>query len=298
MNKLRRMMIFKGVVESGSLTKAADKLSLSKSVISQHLKKLEEEIGAPLLYRNTRSQSLTNVGKDFYTYCLEISHLSELAWEKARAKQSEISGQLTVTASYALMQTIVAPALCKLIKAHSKIRLNLINEDRPLNLVERGIDLAVRVGKSADVEQSQQHIGSFRDVLYKAKDSEFDVGTAPYIANSWEGKVANYQFMHTTQNIVKPLSFRAHHKTNSVSDTIRLIESGLGIGLVPEIIAFDNHKLERVDPDFELEKVEIFCIHKGSIDVPATIQIAQRAIKSYMDAHQFVLKSAAMYSCT
>ncbi|MCG9761793.1 MULTISPECIES: LysR family transcriptional regulator [Pseudoalteromonas] len=298
MNKLRRMMIFKGVVESGSLTKAADKLSLSKSVISQHLKKLEEEIGAPLLYRNTRSQSLTNVGKDFYTYCLEISHLSELAWEKARAKQSEISGQLTVTASYALMQTIVAPALCKLIKAHSKIRLNLINEDRPLNLVERGIDLAVRVGKSADVEQSQQYIGSFRDVLYKAKDSEFDVGTAPYIANSWEGKVANYQFMHTTQNIVKPLSFRAHHKTNSVSDTIRLIESGLGIGLVPEIIAFDNHKLERVDPDFELEKVEIFCIHKGSIDVPATIQIAQRAIKSYMDAHQFVLKSAAMYSCT
>ncbi|PAY03291.1 transcriptional regulator [Pseudoalteromonas sp. HM-SA03] len=295
MNKLRRMMIFKGVVESGSLTKAAEKLSLSKSVISQHLKKLEEEIGTPLLYRNTRSQSLTNVGKDFYAYCLEISQLSELAWEKARSKQSVLAGQLTVTTSYALMQTIVAPALCKLIKTHPKIRLNLINEDRHLNLVERGIDLAVRVGKSTDLEQSQQYIGSFRDVLYKAKDSEFNDTTAPYIANSWESKVTNYEFIHTTQNIVKPLSFKAHHKTNSISDTIGLIESGLGIGLVPEIIAFNNHNLERVDPEFELEKVGVFCIHKGSTDVPATIRIAQSAIKSYMDAHQFVLKNAAMH---
>ncbi|MEJ6474669.1 LysR family transcriptional regulator [Pseudoalteromonas piscicida] len=292
MNKLRRMMIFKGVVESGSLTKAAEKLSLSKSVISQHLKKLEEEIGTPLLYRNTRSQSLTNVGKDFYAYCLKISQLSEVAWEKARSKQSELSGRLTVTASYALMQTIVAPALCKLIQTHPKICLHLINEDKPLNMVARGIDIAVRVGKINETEQSQQYVGSFRDVLYKAKGSNFKASTAPYIANAWEAKVSHYDFYDVERQVKKSMSFRAHHKTNSVSDTIGLIENGLGIGLVPELIAFDNHKLERVVPEYELEKVDVYSVHKGSRDVPATIQIAQNAIKNYMDAHQFVLKHA------
>ncbi|WP_331386585.1 LysR family transcriptional regulator [Aliivibrio salmonicida] len=80
MNKLKQMTLFMTIVETGSITKAADKLELSKSVISQHLKQLENDLSVPLLKRTTRKQVLTTSGEHFYLQCCEMHQLAEKAW--------------------------------------------------------------------------------------------------------------------------------------------------------------------------------------------------------------------------
>jgi len=79
MSKLRQMTIFMHVVQLGSITKAAEKLSVSKSVVSQHLKQLETDLAVPLLIRTTRRQQLTASGERFYQQCCQMHELAEQA---------------------------------------------------------------------------------------------------------------------------------------------------------------------------------------------------------------------------
>lgn len=92
MNRLRQMAIFAHVVETGSVSAAADKLNVSKSVVSQHLKTLENELGMVLMKRTTRRQTLTDVGEQFYLKCKELNSIAESAWDIASDYQTEPQG--------------------------------------------------------------------------------------------------------------------------------------------------------------------------------------------------------------
>lgn len=94
MHKLRQMSIFAHIVEQGSVSAAALKLDLSKSVVSQHLKRLEEELGASLLKRTTRRQVLTPMGERFYLSCKDLNNLADSAWESAQSELEDLKGAL------------------------------------------------------------------------------------------------------------------------------------------------------------------------------------------------------------
>ena len=89
---LRHMLLFRTLVDAGTLTAAAEQLSLSKSVLSQHLKALEQALGVQLLQRTTRKQVLTPAGQEFYQRCADIEHLVDVAWQTARDSQQGLSG--------------------------------------------------------------------------------------------------------------------------------------------------------------------------------------------------------------
>lgn len=278
------MMIFKGIVESGSITNAAERLSLSKSAVSQQLKLLEEAIGAPLIYRNTRRQSLTPIGREFYHYCQEISNLSDDAWKKAKATQETIRGKLTVTSSFGLMDSIVAPALCKLFKEYPEIKLNFICDDKHLDLIEHGIDLAIRVGKSRDSNYTQQRLGSFKDILYKAKGSNFSLQDHVYISNSWEKKEEKYILTHKLSQHTLNVKFKEFHRTNTLTETVRLIESDFGVGIVPELFDISKVDIEELCPEYSLPDVNVFALHNCGSKASATIKLAKEAIVSFLDS--------------
>lgn len=150
MNRLRQMSIFAHIVEQGSVSTAADKLELSKSVVSQHLKMLEQELGITLLKRTTRRQSLTEIGEQFYQSCKNINLIADTAWDNTRQHQTEPSGRIRITAPHALMDTLIAPVIADLIKLYPKLRPELINDDQRLDFMQHDIDLAIRVGHSPD----------------------------------------------------------------------------------------------------------------------------------------------------
>ena len=126
MNRLRQMSIFAHIVEQGSVSAAANKLELSKSVLSQHLKALEQELGVVLIKRTTRRQMLTTAGEAFYQSCRDINNIASLAWEHAQEFQLEPIGRFRISAPTALMDILVTPVVAKLMKRYPKLKPELI----------------------------------------------------------------------------------------------------------------------------------------------------------------------------
>lgn len=273
MTRLRQMSIFAHIVEQGSVSAAADKLELSKSVVSQHLKTLEHELGVTLLKRTTRRQTLTELGEQFYLSCKNINTIADQAWDTTRQHQAEPAGRIRITAPHALMDTLVAPVIAELIKQYPKLRPELINDDQRLDFMQHDIDLAIRVGNSPDSTLKQKRIGQFRDVLCGNKAM---VGkpleTLPYIANSWQGQQYIHQFQATSGD-VPPFTSNATCMTNSFHSCLALICAGAGIGLIPDFyLARTSTEIVNLTPQWTLPTNTVFALTVFNTHPPIAVQ--------------------------
>lgn len=284
MNKLKQMTLFMTIVETGSITKAAEKLELSKSVISQHLKQLENELAIPLLKRTTRKQSLTASGEHFYLQCCEMHKLAEKAWSDILHQQESPQGKLSVTAPHALMNSIVIPALSSVFNTHKEVELNLIAHDGQLDLMQEEIDLAIRVGESKLSNLKQKRIGTIQDILCIAKTyPEFTIDSIealPYVANHWQSKQISHQLVNTTTKNACVINFIAAHQVNTVQNSLALIKNGFGIGLLPEFIYLQHQdELKKVLPTFEMKASNVYALHPFHGQVPISVRMAIDAIE-------------------
>ncbi|WP_260259643.1 LysR family transcriptional regulator [Vibrio intestinalis] len=274
MNRLRQMSIFAHIVEQGSVSAAADKLDLSKSVVSQHLKALEQQLGATLLKRTTRRQSLTELGEQFYASCKNINLVAEQAWQSAINQQSEPSGRIRITAPHALMDTLITPVIAELIQRYPKLRPELINDDQHLDFMAHDIDLAIRVGNSPDSNLKQKRIGHFRDILCGTAEMKGKpIEALPYIANAWQGK--QYPHLLTNQKgESRTFTSYATCMTNSFHSALALIKSGAGIGIIPDFCfaaQTDTQHLVNLTPNFHLPSNTVYALTSFTQAAPIAV---------------------------
>ncbi|MCW8327796.1 LysR family transcriptional regulator [Photobacterium sp. SDRW27] len=297
MNYLRHMAVFAKVVECGSISAAAESLSLSKSVISQHLKVLEQELGIMLLKRTTRRQTLTPAGTAFYEKCQQMNQLAQEAWEGARESQLTPTGAITITAPHALMGSIVAPAIGELVSVYPAIIPHLVADDGRIDIIEHGIDFAVRVGESPSSSYRQRRIGQFRDVLcgspgyisqldetlaYSADLSE-RLSQCDYVANVWQGKYVIHHLYH--QSKTEPITLMMHPTrfADSLPTTQALIEAGAGLGIVPEFIFHQREQaglLKEAVPGSYLAPTSVYAMHAFNNSMPLLVRLCIDAIES------------------
>lgn len=309
MKYLNNMAIFTLVVERGSISAAAEELSLSKSVVSQHLKNLEVELGVTLLQRTTRRQVLTPAGEGFFQRCQQITQLATEAWDEARESLTSPKGKISITAPHALISPIVAPAIGQLVAQYPDIHPTLTINDQRLDLIQHGIDLAIRVGESADSNYRQRKIGQFRDVLCASphyiqrylsdnKGSSLPVdstevsteaskvieisNTLPYVMNRWQGHKIRHQMTHTAGDKALDLSFNASCETDSIAGALALIEAGAGLGLIPDFIFQKyqkDNRLVSVLPDYHLPSIPVYAVHAYSQQAPMLVRICMDAVE-------------------
>jgi len=284
MNRLRQMSIFAHIVESGSISAAAEVLALSKSVVSQHLKSLESELGVTLLKRTTRRQTLTPAGTAFYHKCRLLNDVADEAWNDALTRQLTPQGSIRITAPHALMGTLIAPLIGELIIQYPGIQPELIANDGQLDLMEHEIDLAIRAGQSISSSVRQRRIGEFRDVLCRAPDLTGD-GTASgyrYIANHWQGRKIEHQLYDQDTGVTQTLSFIPHCRANSFHACLALLESGAGIGIVPDFIFRQlaaQGKLVEVMPGYQLPSANLYAMHPYQNNLPLVVQSCMQKIE-------------------
>ncbi|MCA9527226.1 MAG: LysR family transcriptional regulator, partial [Myxococcales bacterium] len=147
---LHRMAVFARVVDDGSFSGAARSLGIAKSAVSRHVGLLEQGLGVRLLNRTTRKLHLTEAGESFYQSCRLILDEAEEAVRRARDLQDEMIGTLNMTVPAAFGRRYVLPHLATLLEAHPRLDLRLHFQDAYLDLVARGIDLAIRIGQLPD----------------------------------------------------------------------------------------------------------------------------------------------------
>ncbi len=279
--QLRSMAVFAHIVEAGSITAAADKLDLSKSVISQHLKQLEENLGVALLKRTTRRQTLTVAGERFYSHCSALNQLVDSAWQEAQNSKKEPSGRVRITAPNALMTSLVAPAIGEVLQRYPTLEPELISSDKHLDLVADDIDLAIRVGQSGESQIKQRRIGTFRDCLcgHQSLLQNQQLSDLPYIANSWEVMPINYRLSNAQG---EEQAFQADVKTrvDSVHSAEALILGGSGIGLLPDFI-FKQHSsvLVEVYPGFTPAENNLYALYPYTSLLPLSVRICLGTIE-------------------
>ena len=159
MNKLQAMEVFVQVVDAGSFTRAADTLQLPKATVSTLVQGLEAALSAKLLHRTTRQVTVTTDGAAYYERCLRILSDVRDAEESVSRTRLSPSGRLRVDAPTGLSSEILVPALPNFFERYPDITLELGSSDRPVDLVEEGVDCAVRGGELYDTSLIARRVG-------------------------------------------------------------------------------------------------------------------------------------------
>ena len=174
MDRMSAMVVFSHVVETGSFSEAARQLGLSKSAVSKQVTALEERLGVQLLHRTTRKLSLTETGRGFYERCTQIVREVEEAERAVIHTQATPQGLLRVNAPMSFGQIALAPALSLFLSRHPELRVELVLDDRQVDVIEGGFDVTIRIAsRLSDSSLIARRIASTRIVV---------CGTADYLA--------------------------------------------------------------------------------------------------------------------
>jgi DNA-binding transcriptional LysR family regulator len=156
---LNRLVVFAAVVEAGSLTAAADRLGIAKTMVSTHMQRLEAEVGASLLVRTTRRVSVTEAGSAFYEASRHILNTAEDAISALDQDSGALRGTLRVATPIDYGASVIAPALVAMRQTHPELKVELVSADRLVDLVAEGVDVAIRLGRLADSSHRAVQIG-------------------------------------------------------------------------------------------------------------------------------------------
>ena len=165
MDALADVAVFVRVVERGSFTLAADELEISRAVVSKYVSRLEERLGARLLHRTTRRLSLTEAGAALFEASRGAIERIVEAEDEIAHLQSKPRGRLKVSAPMSFGILHMGPAIAQFAHAHPDIQLDMRLDDRFVNLVEEGIDVAVRIGALTDSSLVARRLAATRSVI-------------------------------------------------------------------------------------------------------------------------------------
>src|SRR6202012_1853619 len=165
MDRIDAMQAFVAVADLEGFAPAARKLKLSPSAVTRLIAALEERLGARLLQRTTRSVTLTDTGRHYLERARRILADVEEAERAAEGERTRPSGRLVVSAPLGFGRLHVSPVMSAYLKRYPDVSAELRLEDRMINLVEDGIDLAVRIGHLADSTLVARHVGEMRRIV-------------------------------------------------------------------------------------------------------------------------------------
>jgi DNA-binding transcriptional LysR family regulator len=238
MDTLVGMRVFAGVIEAGSFTGAARRLGISNALASKYIARLEDRLDARLLNRTTRKVSPTEVGRAYYTRCVDIIERLDELEDAVQLQTGTPRGHLKIAGPRIMGEAVLANCVNDFLSEFEQVSVELALEERTVDLVAEGFDLAVRIGKLADSSLIARRICNYRYIIcaspqYLKLAGEPGqpgdlaghiciVNTAISPANQWDFIVEGKK----TTVTVKPRA-----RVNAGTAIHTMIKSGHGIGL-------------------------------------------------------------------
>lgn len=274
--RLAGLIAFARAGSLGSYTAAARSLAISPSAVSKSIQRLERQLGVSLFTRTTRSLALTNEGRDLHDRTLRLLRDAEAIEQAAKAARAEPSGTLRIAASLPIGLHVIAPALPGFRKLNPAVSIDLRLNDQKIDLIEEGIDLAVRIGDLPDSRLLSRRLSPHRLCCYASPD---------YLAMRGMPKHPDDLSMHDTINLRYQSNglmfrwpFRVGDREMEIVPTsaivvdaseavIALIAAGAGIGMATSFMAAPWVKrgdLVPVLPDHAVERRNITAVWSES----------------------------------
>ena len=282
MDRLTTMQIYVRVVETGSFSKAALEIGTTQPTATKAVAEAERRLGARLLHRTTRGVTPTEVGTLYYERCKLILRELDEADNLAALEQQQKIGMLRINTSVAFGRRVVLPLVLRYMAEHPGLQVDLGFEDRYVNLVEEGVDLAIRMGRLAD---------SSLGATWLATNPWMLVASPAYLARHRAPRVPRDLVEHaclvysSVQGDARwtllgqageeeTIVVRGPLRSNNLSAVLAACRDGMGLAVLPYYVAGESVKEARLVPllgDYKLPSQQVHAVFPSPRLVPAKV---------------------------
>lgn len=266
---LRQLAVFAKTVECGSFRQAALELQLSPSVVSYHVSRLELSLNTALLYRTTRNLSLTNEGEKVFASAQRMLAEAQNSFDILNSQ--EVKGKLTITIPALMVHHPLFKKISRFAHENKLVTLNIKVTDQRINLIEHGIDLAIRIGKLEDNQASlkQKKITQINRILVagrklleanKPPNSPEDIENWPWVGLTM---LPYHRSMTNLEGKQIKIAFQPSIFVDSVDAMTELAKEGVGLATAPDYLieeALLSGEVMALLPKWKINPIEVFVV--------------------------------------
>lgn len=286
MDRIEAMQAFVAVVETGSFVGAADKLSLSKAVVSRQIGLLEDQLGTRLLHRTTRRVSMTSDGELFLARSRELLQQWQEAEDEVSHRAVQARGTLRINVPFSYGVMYLAPLWPAFMQKHPDVLLDVTLSDRVADLVDEGFDLAVRIGHLPASSLVSRRLASMRLKLCASPSYVKAQGQPTVPTELTEHRILAYSLLSTGD--AWTLSSRSNPTERQIVDVRPVMRSnngdtctqaavaGQGIVLQPDFMVqplLSRGELVELLPDWQAEEFGIYAVYPSRRHLPAKVRL-------------------------
>jgi len=268
MDKLQAMQCFLRVIEAGSFSKVAAEMAASPSYVSKQIAFLEQQVSAKLLQRTTRSLKLTQIGESYAQQCRQILAQVAQAESDIAQLQGQPTGRLRVSFPTLLGENNTAQLCADFMQCYPDISLDILLDDRFVDLVEEGFDLAIRA--SSDMPSSNlisKKIGRFAIRLFASPGYLAQYGYPQHPSELVHHRCIGYTYSRNNlwgfrhDKGVDRVEIKRAVRANSTYFIKYLVESNQGVAFMPSYVQKQNPELVVLFPDYKPNNLDLSAVY-------------------------------------
>ena len=288
-----KLRIFHAVADAGSLTHAGDTLHLSQSAVSRQIRALEDSLNTTLFHRHARGLILTEQGELLFDATRAINKRLEAAAARIRDSEEEVFGELKVTTTTGFGTMWLAPRLSKLYEKYPDLKIDLMLEERVLDLPMREADVAIRMKEPSQADLIRKRLMNIRMRLY---------ATEEYLATHAPIESVTHIHAHrlicqspNTAQVSAGATLVQYLLNNTVASTLTVnnyfgglqaVLANVGIGVLPDYLTEDFPGLVRVLPEVESGEVPVFLAYPEELRTSKRIAAFRDFVQDEIFAHR------------
>ncbi|MGI0116667.1 LysR family transcriptional regulator [Zooshikella sp. RANM57] len=287
MDRLTAINVFIDIARSGSFTATAERLDMSRAMVTRYISTMESWLNVRLLQRTTRRVTLTEAGHRCLAQCLKLTEQTQALESETAHNDNELQGLLRVATSMSFGHAQLAKTICRFLAEHPKLKIDIDVSDRPVNLIEERIDLAIRIASNPDPSLIGRPLAVCESVL---------VASPHYLAKhghpSTPEELRQHQclgYRHFERNVwylsynndYQAIDVECHLTANEATVLLEAAKNDGGIALQPTYLANEAIKQGQLDivlPDWKPKDLTIYALYPSRQFLPPAL----RALIDYL----------------
>ncbi|MCL6415273.1 LysR family transcriptional regulator [Aestuariirhabdus sp. Z084] len=280
--------VFVAVVEAGGFSPAARQLGISKSAVSKRMTLLEQQLGVKLLHRTTRKLSLTEAGEHYFEHAAKAYRAARDAEDAVLQLQGEPQGRLRINTPMSFGRLHIAPMMPAFLKRYPKISIDMVMDDKTVDLVDGGFDLAIRAGDLVDSSLIARPLAPLRSMLCASPAYLAEQGTPGTLSElaehnclvfSYSNDVKEWTFIKPEGNGAAPrketVAVNGNFRVNNSEALRELMLRGVGIGRLPTFVTgpdIRSGQLVQLFPEYEMPSITMNAVFLERQYMPAKVR--------------------------
>ena len=292
-----KLRIFHAVADAGSLTHAGDKLNLSQSAVSRQIRGLEEQLNTNLFHRHARGLILTEQGELLFDATVAMSKRLDTAAARIRDSEEEVFGELRVTTTTGFGTLWLAPRLPKLYEKYPDLRVDLMLEERVLDLPMREADVAIRMKEPSQADLVRKKLMMIKMCLYASPAYLAQNGNPQRLEDMADHRLicqnTDSDQVSAGLQLVQQLMMydvRSMLTVNNYFGVLQGVINNLGIGVLPDYLTQDFPELVQVLPDTESADVPVFLAYPEELRASKRVAAFKDFVQDEIISHRKMLR--------